>query len=115
MSPALYKTSLLILFTLAVCCSGFAAEAVDHPWAQEPEQMTPTQAEKIEPSPNLEEEIHAGPKDIKEEIGIYVFLGWLWFSIFVMIYLLRQKIRELDRLHSFKYFTATVKKHINGS
>jgi len=110
MSQALYKTSLLTLLVLAFCFSGNAAETGGHPWAQEPEQVTPTQAEKTGPSPILEEEIHAGPKDIKEEVGIFVFLGWLWLSIFVMIYLLRQKVRETDRLHSYKYFTASEKK-----
>ena len=112
MRQAFRKTFLLILMVLVFCFSGYTDEAAGHPWDQEPEQVTektPTPAEKIEPSPILEEEIHAGPKDIKEEVGIFVFLGWLWFSIFVMIYLLRQKIRESDRLHSYKYFTATEK------
>ena len=113
MSQALCKTALPVVMVLAFYVSGFAVETTSHTWAQEPEQVTekaPNQAEKIGPSPNLEAEIHAGPKDIKEEVGIFVFLGWLWFSVFVMIYLLRQKIREVDRLHSYKYFTVSEKK-----
>ncbi len=47
---------------------------------------------------------HPGPKDIKEQVAIYVFLGWLWLSILVLIYLLRLKIRESDRLNNFAYF-----------
>ncbi len=103
MSPALCKTAVLLVMVMALCLSGHADVATVRPQTQD-------QAEKIGPSPNLEEEIHAGPKDIKEEIGTYVFLGWLWLSIFVMIYLLRQKIREIDRLHSYKYFEASEKK-----
>jgi len=52
------------------------------------------------------EKIFAGPKDIKERIAVYVFLGWLWLSIAVLIYLLRLKIREIDRLYDFSYFSA---------
>jgi hypothetical protein len=87
-----------------------ASMAHAQPWGQDTTdkmEPSPDQAEKTEPSPIEEEEIHAGPKDIKEEIGIYVFLGWLWLSIFVMIYLLRQKIRETDRLHAYHYFKAS--------
>lgn len=102
MSQALCKTAVLLGMVLLLCTAGFADEVTVQPQTQD-------QAEKIGPSPNLEEEIHAGPKDIKEEIGTYVFLGWLWLSIFVLIYLLRQKIRESDRLHSYKYFTASEK------
>ena len=47
---------------------------------------------------------HPGPKDIKEQVAIYVFLGWLWLSILVLIYVLRLKIRESDRLNNFAYF-----------
>jgi hypothetical protein len=50
--------------------------------------------------------IYGAPKDIKQRIAIFVFLGWMWLSIGVLIYLLRLKIRELDRLDNLKYFTA---------
>jgi hypothetical protein len=50
------------------------------------------------------EKVLGSPKDIKEETAIYVFLGWLWLSILVLIYLLRLKIRECDRLDNFDYF-----------
>ncbi len=51
------------------------------------------------------EKIFAGPKDIKERIAVYVFLGWLWLSIAVLVYILRLKIQEIDRLHDFSYFS----------
>ncbi len=58
------------------------------------------QAETVE----APEKPHPGPKDIKEQVAIYVFLGWLWLSILVLIYVLRLKIRESDRLDNFAYF-----------
>lgn len=36
-------------------------------------------------------------KNIKEEIGVYVFLGWLWLIIAVLLYVLNQQIKEADR------------------
>ncbi|MFQ5721254.1 MAG: hypothetical protein ACE5GI_02020 [Candidatus Aminicenantales bacterium] len=48
------------------------------------------------------EKITASPKDIKEKTSIYVFMGWMWLSIFILIYFLRQKIKEEDRLFSYK-------------
>lgn len=51
------------------------------------------------------EKIIPGPQNIKESTAIYVFLGWLWISIGVLIYILRLKIKEADRLHAIKFFT----------
>jgi hypothetical protein len=31
-------------------------------------------------------------------MGIYVFLAWLWMSIIILIFFLRDKIRESDRV-----------------
>ena len=58
-------------------------------------------AEGQEPEP---ESSHPGPQNITERVAIYVFLGWLWLSILVLIYALRLKIRESDRLLDFAYF-----------
>ncbi len=51
------------------------------------------------------EKIVAGPQNIKERTAIYVFLAWLWVSIGVLVYILRLKIKEVDRLHAIKFFT----------
>jgi hypothetical protein len=67
------------------------------------EEATAAPAETKAKEPEMEE-IHSGPKDIKERIATYVFLGWLWLSILVLIYILRLKIKESDRLHNFVYF-----------
>ena len=50
------------------------------------------------------ESVVPGPGNIKEATGIYVFIGWLWLSLGVLIYLLRLKIREADRLRDSRYF-----------
>jgi hypothetical protein len=50
--------------------------------------------------------IHSGPADITEETGILFFLGWVWLSIFVLIYFLSLKIKETDRLYQSGYFAS---------
>lgn len=51
-----------------------------------------------------EKVIRPGPNNIKEKVGIYVFLIWFWGIIFVLIYILRKKVIETDRLHRLSYF-----------
>lgn len=51
-----------------------------------------------------EKVIHPGPQSIKEQTAIYVFLIWTWSIIIVLIYVLRKKIIEADRLHNLAYF-----------
>jgi hypothetical protein len=63
------------------------------------------QEEKAVQSEPSEEKIVAAPSSLKEKTGIYVFLAWLWISIFVLIFLLRLKIKEVDRLYNLKYFS----------
>jgi len=48
--------------------------------------------------------VHPGPQDIVEKVGIYVFLAWVWISIVVLIYFLRLKVKEADRLYELKYY-----------
>ncbi len=38
-------------------------------------------------------------KNIKEKIGVYVFLAWFWLIIVVLIYVLKEQIKEADRRH----------------
>ncbi|MGB8951964.1 MAG: hypothetical protein WCC06_04780 [Candidatus Aminicenantales bacterium] len=61
-----------------------------------------TQAAPLQTGP---EEVVSAPKDIKERTAIYVFLGWMWVSIFVLIYFLRLKIKEADRVYRLKFFS----------
>ena len=59
------------------------------------------------------EKTYGGPKNITEHIAIYVFLGWLWLSILVLIYLLRLKVKECDRLNNFEYYMSVRKKPLD--
>jgi Na+/H+ antiporter NhaC len=52
------------------------------------------------------EKIVGAPQNIKQKTGIWVFVVWLWISVFVIIYFLRLKIEEVDRLYRLKYFSA---------
>ena len=56
-----------------------------------------------------EDKIIPSPKDIKEQIAIYVFLGWMWLAILVLIYFLRLKVKEVDRLYKIKFFSESEK------
>jgi hypothetical protein len=51
------------------------------------------------------EKIVPGPQNIKERTAILVFLGWMWVSIAVLVYILRLKIKETDRLYFARYFS----------
>ena len=58
------------------------------------------------------EKIVAAPQNIKEASRIYVFLGWMWVSIAVLIYFLRLKIKEADRLYLIKFFSSDKKQFL---
>jgi hypothetical protein len=60
-----------------------------------------TPQEKEEP-----EKIVVGPQDVKQKTGILVFVAWMWVSILVLIYFLRFKIIEADRLYRFRFYSA---------
>jgi cytochrome b6 len=57
------------------------------------------------PSQPEADKIIAAPENIKEGTAIYVFLGWMWLSVVVLVYFLRLKIKETDRLYRSKFFS----------
>jgi hypothetical protein len=61
-------------------------------------------SESIKVEEFQEEHLSAGPQDLKEKIGIAVFLAWIWVSILVLVVFLRQKVAEVDRLDRRKFF-----------
>ncbi len=75
-------------------------------FSQEAKPAEQGKALKPEKSP---EKIVPSPANIKEAVGIYVFLAWMWLSIIVLIYFLRLKIKEVDRLHRLGYFSGEKK------
>jgi hypothetical protein len=68
---------------------------------QEPQQGKKT-AETIAP-----EKVIPAFKNIKEQTAAYVFIGWIWVSIIVLIYILGNKIKEVDRLAEAKFFDSS--------
>ena len=42
--------------------------------------------------------------DIRQRSAVIVFYVWLWFSIAVLIYFLRQWVKEADRVYKAKYY-----------
>ncbi len=69
------------------------------------------QKEKTETTKEFEEQnkVVPGPKNIKESTGIYVFVSWMWLSIAVLIFFLKLKIKEVDRLFELRYLSDTKK------
>ena len=50
------------------------------------------------------ESIVPGPKDIRERYAIPVFLVLLWLAIITLLYILRWKIQESDRVYYAKFY-----------
>jgi len=67
------------------------------------QQASPQEKAKETEVKKAPEKIVPSPHNIKEKTAIYVFLAWMWVSILVLIYILRQKIREVDRLYTLKF------------
>jgi len=88
------RVSVVVLLAFILLCivSALAQETIPEEKNQEAQVE---QGKTIIPS----------PKDIKEKTAIYVFVGWMWLSIIVLIFILRAKIREADRLHRIKFFS----------
>ncbi len=77
-----------------------------------PAQQQGGQKETFIPKDKDKPEIIAGaPQGIRQKIGIWVFVAWMWISIFMIIYFLRLKMKEADRLYRLQFFSA--KKHLD--
>lgn len=40
----------------------------------------------------------------RERMAVYVILGWVWLAVAVLLGLLRQRVREADRVHRMGFF-----------
>jgi len=76
----------VVLGTLAVPSAGAAARGT-------PQAAASTSAPETKTG-----EVHRPPLAPRDRMGIYVFLAWLWMSIIILIFFLRDKIRESDRV-----------------
>jgi len=88
----------LLILAVSICSSSLFYPTL---LAQQSERSPAPQIE----TEGTQEVIEPAPKDIKEAVGIYVFLGWIWISIFVLVYILRQKIKEADRIYRLRFFS----------
>jgi len=46
------------------------------------------------------QETPAAPRPARERMFVRVLLGWVWLSIAVLLWLLRLRVREADRVYS---------------
>ena len=97
---------MIILFIVGVAFAGhglfcgFQSELV----SQSQQVAPPVKSQEVQAQAEREK-IVPGPQNIKERTAIFVFLGWMWVSIAVLVYILRLKIKETDRLYFARYFS----------
>ena len=73
-------------------------------------QLTETQGQlKTFQEEKEPEKIVVAPQDVKQRTGIWVFFIWMWISIIVLVFFLRLKIKEVDRLNALRFFSAEKK------
>lgn len=92
----------LTVFLVFILALSFFGRVV----AQEmPAGSKAVEKEKPAPDKSQQEKIIPSPQNIKEGTAIYVFVAWMWLVIFILIYILRLKVRESDRLHEIRFFS----------
>ncbi|MCJ7582420.1 MAG: hypothetical protein MUP98_18040 [Candidatus Aminicenantes bacterium] len=94
-----FTLPLFAIFMLAFFFSSGQKEVIA---GHEAPSLQQSQVDRVEEDVEV---IVPGPTDIKQTTAIYVFLGWIWLSIGVLIFFLRLKIKEVDRLHDLGFFT----------
>ncbi|MGD2245310.1 MAG: hypothetical protein PVI11_02055 [Candidatus Aminicenantes bacterium] len=92
------KKKIVALFVFVISFHSFFILKPD--FAQQVGQKEKTEMAQEEES---QEKIISGPSNIKESTGVYVFVAWMWLAIFVLIYILMLKIKEVDRLLEIRY------------
>jgi len=63
-------------------------------------QDAPQPTLKPAPATAPGQETPAAPRPARERMSVYVLLAWVWFSIAVLLWLLRLRVREADRVTS---------------
>ncbi len=96
------KRMALPLFALFMLTFVFLTGQLEAIAGQEPPSLQQSQGDRVNADVEV---IVPAPTDIKQSTAIYVFLGWIWLSIGILIFLLRLKIKEVDRLHELGFFT----------
>ena len=94
----------LTILTLSLSAAGFSRGGAPGSRTRQMEQSQPAKVLLQMPAAETPEKIIPAFKNIKEQTATYVFLGWIWVCIFVLIYILWNKIKEVDRLFEAKFF-----------
>jgi predicted secreted protein len=67
------------------------------------EQARDGQVKAVPQKPKVRTEaLQPRPQNIKEKSAIIVFLVWMWLGIAVLLYVLRLKVREVDRVAGYE-------------
>ncbi|OHB78548.1 MAG: hypothetical protein A2W31_07580 [Planctomycetes bacterium RBG_16_64_10] len=48
--------------------------------------------------------LESSPTDVRAKTELYLFLGWMWILIFIVLYVLRQKAKQADDLVRYRFF-----------
>jgi hypothetical protein len=112
------STVLVLILTLAVVLPAFlsaqnpAPKIVIKQKPGEPAvqptapQAAPAKAAAKVKAPPVPEIIHPAYASLKEKTAVLVFLAWLWLIVGILVWLLRMKIREADRVYGLKFYPA---------
>lgn len=94
-------------FSRGIIHGNQSQQAQPSPEAQEKIQKQEPQKDKKTAEAIAPEKVIPAFKNIKEQTAAYVFIGWIWVSIIVLIYILGNKIKEVDRLAEAKFFDSS--------
>jgi hypothetical protein len=73
------------------------------------QQVIPGEKNELIQEEESQDKIVPGPQTIKESTGIFVFVTWMWLAIFVLVYILSLKVKEVDRLFEIRYLSSKKK------
>ena len=73
------------------------------------QQVIPEDKSEMTQEEESQDKITPGPQTIKESTGIFVFIAWMWLAIFVLVYILSLKVKEVDRLFEIRYLSGKKK------
>jgi len=95
----LIRRSIPLIIVLIMILAPILASGISKQEAQKPAPQT--SSEKDKPA-----ELKAGPKNIKEKTAVFVFLAWTWLLVGMLVYFIRLKIKEADRVHEIRFYSA---------
>jgi Na+/H+ antiporter NhaC len=96
--------SFLLIVLLFLLLMLWAGNSYCSPEQNEAQQQMKTPQEKKEP-----ENIAGGPQGVKQKTDVGVFVAWMWISIISLVFFLRLKIKEIDRLYRIRFFSSEKK------